>query len=276
MSDKANAAADQAAATPQPGTPEHDAAMAAKFDAANPAAVTPEAPVRPEHVPEKFWNAETGVIDTAAWAQSYKELEQKQSQGKDAAAAKPADSQQASADASQNQDEAAAALAGKGLDINAFSQEFQNSGALSEDSYQKLEAAGIPKPMVDAYISGQQALAAQVQAQGFEAAGGKEQFEQMVKWAATGLTPGEIAAYDAAVTGGSVDQMKLAVAGLRARYEAANGREPGLLGGKPGSGNAPGYASRAEMTTDMKDPRYGKDPAFRAKVEAKLAATTAF
>jgi roadblock/LC7 domain-containing protein len=273
MSDKANAAADQAAAVPQPGTPEHDAAMAAKFDAANQAAVTPEAPVRPEHVPEKFWNAETGVIDTAAWAQSYKELEQKQSQ------AKPVEGQQApveGANGAATDDAAKAALESKGLKLDDFSAEFQKSGALSEDSYQKLEAAGIPKPMVDAYIAGQQALAAQVQAQGFEAAGGKEQFEQMVKWAATGLTPGEIAAYDAAVTGGSVDQMKLAVAGLRASYEAANGREPGLLGGKPGSGNAPGYASRAEMTTDMKDPRYGKDPAFRAKVEAKLAATTAF
>lgn len=270
MTEKANAAADQAAAVPQPGTPEHDAAMAAKFDAANPAAVAPEAPVRPEHVPEKFWNAETGVVDTAAWAQSYKELEQKQSQPK------TPEQQQAAPEGKTPEEQAAAALESKGLKMDTFSQEFAQNGALSAESFAALEAAGIPKPMVDAYIAGQQALAAQVQAQGFEVAGGKDQFEQMVKWAATGLTPGEIAAYDAAVTGGSVDQMKLAVAGLRARYEAANGREPGLLGGKPGSGNAPGYASRAEMTTDMKDPRYGKDPAFRAKVEAKLAATTAF
>lgn len=272
MSDKANAAADQTAVTPQPGTPEYDAAMAAKFDAANPQGVTPEAPVRPEHVPEKFWNAETGVIDTAAWAQSYKELEQKQSQGKTETPQTPA----AGTEGAATDDAAKAALESKGLKLDDFSAEFQTTGALSDGSYQKLAEAGIPKPMVDAYIAGQQALAAQVQAQGFEVAGGKEQFEQMVKWASTGLTPGEIAAYDAAVTGGSVDQMKLAVAGLRARYEAANGREPGLLGGKPGSGNAPGYASRAEMTTDMKDPRYSKDPAFRAKVEAKLAATTAF
>ncbi|SMG43245.1 capsid assembly protein [Paraburkholderia susongensis] len=275
MTEKANAAADQAAATPQPGTPEHDAAMAAKFDAANTAAVTPEAPARPEHVPEKFWNAETGAIDTAAWAQSYKELEQKQSQAKPVEN-QPAAAAAAGAEGAATDDAAKAALESKGLKLDEFSTEFQKSGALSEDSYKKLEDAGIPKPMVDAYIAGQQALAAQVQAQGFEAAGGKEQFEQMVKWAATGLTPGEIAAYDAAVTSGTVDQMKLAVTGLRARYEAANGREPGLLGGKPGSSNAPGYASRAEMTTDMKDPRYSKDPAFRAKVEAKLAATTAF
>lgn len=275
MSEKASAAADQnasATAAPQPGTPEYDAAMAAKFDAANPSAVTPEAPVRPEHVPEKFWNAETGVIDTAAWAQSYKELEQKQSQGKPAEAAvetpKPAEG-------TPEEQAAAAALESKGLKMDTFSAEFAENGTLSETSYAALEAAGIPKPMVDAYIAGQVALGEQRNAEGYEAAGGKDEFQKMTEWAKTGLTAGEIAAFNTAVTG-TTEQMKLAVAGLRARFEAVNGREPGLLGGKPSSSGVPGYASRAEMTTDMKDPRYGKDPAFRAKVEAKLAATTAF
>ena len=30
------------------------------------------------------------------------------------------------------------------------------------------------------------------------------------------------------------------------------------------------------MTADMRDPRYARDPAFRAQVTAKVAATTAF
>jgi len=279
MTDKANASADpNAVNTPQPGTPEYDAAMVAKFDAANPQAVTPEPATRPEHVPEKFWNAETGQVDMAAWAQSYKELEQKQSQAPASAAAeKPAVGADGKPveNAGDAAGDAAEVLAGKGLDINTFSQEFQNAGALSDESYAKLETAGIPKAMVDAYIAGQAALGEQRNAQGYEIAGGKDEFAKMTEWAKTGFNAAEIAAFNTAVTG-TAEQMQLAVAGLRARYEAANGREPGLLGGKPGNAGAPGYASRAEMTSDMKDPRYAKDPAFRAKVEAKLAATTAF
>lgn len=275
MTDKANASADpNAVNTPQPGTPEYDAAMVAKFDAANPQAVTPEPATRPEHVPEKFWNAETGQVDMVAWSQSYKELEQKQSQAPSQdPAAKPA----VGADGKpvEGSDDAAKVLEGKGLDINTFSQEFQNSGELSADSYAKLEAAGLPKAMVDSYIAGQMALSEQRNAQGYEIAGGKDEFAKMTEWAKTGFNAAEIAAFNTAVTG-TAEQMQLAVAGLRARYEAANGREPGLLGGKPGATGTQGYASRAEMTTDMKDPRYAKDPAFRAKVEAKLAATTAF
>lgn len=273
MSDKPNAAADtQTPAAPQPGTPEYDAAMAAKFDATNPQN-TPETPQRPAHVPEKFWNAETGQVDTEAWARSYTELEQKQSAPKQEPQGQ---TQEPPKEGAPNQDDASAALATKGLDMTPLSQEFAQNGALSDASYKKLEDAGIPKPMVDAYIAGQQALVAQQAAAAHEVAGGKEQFDSMVKWAATGLTQGEIAAYDKAVTEGSFDEAKLAVAGLRARYEAANGREPGLLGGKPSNGGIAGYASTAEMTAEMKDPRYEKDPAYRARVQAKLAVTTAF
>jgi hypothetical protein len=264
-----NAAAAQAPANqPAPGTPEYDAAMAAKYDAASGNAPQAEAPQRPAHVPEKFWNPETGAVDTEAWARSYTELEQKQSQGKPAEA--PAGEAPAAPEA------AAEALESKGLNLADFSTEFAQAGNLSEASYQKLEAAGIPKPMVDAYIAGQQALATQVRAQGLEAAGGEEQFNAMATWAKNGLTAGELDAYNQAVTTGSVDQAKLAISGLRARYEAANGREPQLLGGGNANAGNAGYGSRAEMVRDMSDPRYSKDEAYRKSVENKLAVTTAF
>lgn len=264
-----NAAAQTAVeGQPAPGTPEYDAAMAAKYDAATGSAPQAEAPVRPEHVPEKFWNAETGAIDTAAWAKSYTELEQKQSQGKPVEAATEG--------AAPAEAAATEALESKGLNIADFSTEFAQAGNLSEASYQKLEAAGIPKPMVDAYIAGQQALANQVRAQGLEAAGGEEQFNAMAAWAKNGLTAGELQAYNDAVTTGTVDQAKLAISGLRARYEAANGREPNLLGGANAAGGQAGFGSRAEMVKAMSDPRYQKDEAYRKSVENKLAVTTAW
>jgi len=274
MSTVENAAAASTAVEgqPVPGSPEYDAAMAAKYDAATGATPQAEAPVRPAHVPEKFWNPETGAVDTEAWAKSYTELEQKQSQGKPAEA--PQDGVKPAEGAAP--DAAAAALESKGLNMAEFTAEFAQGGALSEASYAKLQAAGLDKAMVDGYIAGQQALASQARAQGLEAAGGEEQFNAMAAWAKAGLTPGELAAYNAAVTEGSMDQMKLAVAGLRARYEAANGREPQLLGGSGANAGSAGYGSTAEMVKDMSDPRYQKDEAFRKSVEAKLSRTTAF
>lgn len=259
----------EAPVAPVVGTPEYDAAMAAKYDASQ--GVSAEAPVRPEHVPEKFWNAETGVIDTAAWAKSYTELEQKQSGVKpaDAPVIPPVDAQKTPEEIA-----AAEALESRGISMEALSAEFQQAGALSEKSYADLAAKGIPKAMVDQYIAGQQAMANQVTAEAHAVAGGKDEFAQMVKWAATGLTAGEIAAYDAAVTGGTLDQMKFAVAGLKARYEAINGKEPGLLGGGNANAGGNGFASLAEQTAAIKDPRYQKDPAYRAQVATKIGNST--
>lgn len=257
-------------AAPVVGSPEYDAAMAAKYDASQGAVA--DAPVRPDHVPEKFWNADTGAIDTAAWAKSYTELEQKQSQGKPAEAAVVAP-----ADVAKTPEEvaAAAALAPTGLKMEDLSAEYQKAGGLSEDSYKKLSDAGIPKDMVDQYIAGQQAMANQVTAEAHAVAGGKDEFAQMTKWAATGLTAGEIAAYDKAVTGGTVDQVKFAVAGLKARYEAVNGKEPSLLGNTTNAGSAAnGFASQAEMTAAIKDPRYQSDSAYRAQVATKIQNST--
>jgi hypothetical protein len=75
----------EAVTPPQPGTPEYEAAMIAKFDAhvagqdPNNAAV-PNAdtkPAKPEGVPDKFWNAEKGTVDYSAWSKSTTEAERK-------------------------------------------------------------------------------------------------------------------------------------------------------------------------------------------------------
>src|SRR5262245_10290112 len=78
---------------PAPGTPEYDAAMIALAEGkvstvdhdappAGPVASTAEIkpnaeqkPQRPECCPEKFWNAETGVVNQEGLAKSYAELE---------------------------------------------------------------------------------------------------------------------------------------------------------------------------------------------------------
>lgn len=169
-----------------------------------------------------------------------------------------------------------AEAAGK-LDLSVLEQEFATAGALSEDSYKLLETAGIPKDRVDAYIAGQLALAAAHDAEGFALAGGKEQYQAMGEWARVNLPPAEVQAFDDAVTSGDSAKMKQAILALKSQYAEAAGSMPQLNNGIPaGTGGESAFASRAEVTAAMRDPRYGRDPAYRAMVERRIGLMDVF
>lgn len=158
-----------------------------------------------------------------------------------------------------------------GIDYDALTVEFNENGELSPETYAKLEAGGIPKAMVDSYIAGQQAIAQDIQNAAFALAGGsKESYEQMTAWAKANLPAEEVAKYNELVGSNSKANVSLAVTGLFARYTAANGFNPTHQEqGSNRTPNAQAYGSLQEMVRDMHNPLYQKDPAFRAKVEAK-------
>jgi hypothetical protein len=92
----------------------------------------------------------------------------------------------------------------------------------------------------------------------------------MTEWAGKTLSEAEISAYNEAVTKGSVDQAKLAISGLHARFAAAEGIRPNLVTGQTNATQT-GYASVQQMVADMNDPRYAAgDKAFHAMVDAKI------
>jgi hypothetical protein len=264
---------------PTPGTPEYDAAMAAKFDKATtppaPPATPPaaEKPAKPEGVPDKFWDAEKGEIRTDDLLKSYQELEK--AKATPPKADDPPKEGTPPTELSDAEKAAQAAVESVGLDFTPFSQEFAEKGELSEDSFKKLSDKGIPREMVQDFIAGQQALSAQREAKAFSAVGGKEQFDRAATWASQNLSAAELEAYNKGVNGTEAEMLQ-AVQGLNAKYAAANGSEPKLLGGNPGGSNTAGFRSQAEMTAAMSDPRYEKDAAYRQDVINKLAATTAF
>jgi hypothetical protein len=63
--------------------------------------------------------------------------------------------------------------------------------------------------------------------------------------------------------------INMAVTGLSARHKTAQG--PKLLQGQSSGGSREGFASRAELAKAVADPRYNNDPAYRRRVEEKLA-----
>jgi hypothetical protein len=93
-----------------------------------------------------------------------------------------------------------------------------------------------------------------------------------VDWAKANLSPAEIQAYNNAIDSGDPNQAKLAVGGIYARFATVRPTEPSLFNGNTASGlSSDSYESIAQMQKDMAHPDYSKDPAFRAKVERKLA-----
>lgn len=249
----------KAPGAPKPGTPEHDAAMVAKAEANAAKAVKDAAPLTQEDLqPEE--NKETPAGDE-------KKPEEPPKEGEEGDEKKPEEETQE--DAAK---EAEKALEGTGIQMDTLQAEYDKDGKLSDESMEKLEKAGFPKEYVEAFIAGQEALRERQTAKAFEAAGGEEQFRAMVEWAKSGMKPTEIEAYNKAVAGSEADMLQ-AINGLKSRFEAAYGKEPALIGGRNSNSGAQAYESREQMVADIRNPQYAKDPAFRAKVEARIAAS---
>lgn len=255
---------------PEPGTPEHDAAMAAKAKeggvtingqpAGNEGHEGGEKPQRPEHIPEKFWNAEKGEADYEAMAKSYAELEKKLSE-------KPADKKEGEkADDKKGEATEPAALREK---ANA---EFAEKGDLSAETYAEYEKLGVTREQIAGYIEGQKAVMALRQREAFDTAGGEDQYKAMIAWAKSAYTPAEIEAYDNAVIGSTDAAVRTnAIKNLAARYEAENGKDGNLQGGTNSASVGDHFKSKAEMVKAMSDPQYKKDAAYRAQVAQKTA-----
>ena len=101
-------------------------------------------------------------------------------------------------------------------------------------------------------------------------AGGDEAYTQLTQWAADSLDESMITAYDNIVETGDVRMIQLAVAGLKAEYEKANGFEGQMLTGKAAQPQVDVFRSQAEVVAAMQDPRYDNDPAYRNDVFQKL------
>ena len=150
------------------------------------------------------------------------------------------------------------------------------AGGISEASYAKLAAQGISKADFDQYVAGRQAQASAYETAVITATvGTQEKYAEVVQWAAAKLSPAEVASFNAAVSSGDAALAQFAVAGLHARFTVANPAEPALIHAGNAASGAGGYQSWDQVKTDMRDPRYARDPAFRDSVRDRLAASPA-
>ena len=224
---------------------------------------------RPEGLPEKFKSVED-------MAKSYSELESKlgaQDKSNENETSQPEPKQESKTESKPEGDLEIAekAVSNAGLNMETLQNEYNEKGQLDDKSYESLEKAGIPKSYVDAFINGQAALAKQQGDEVKAVVGGEESYNKIASWAAENMTEGEKKAYNDTVNGRDVESIKLAVAGLKAKYDMANGNEPNLVQAKATPTSGSQYESWAQVTEAMQDPRYAKDVAYQNAVKAKLA-----
>jgi len=220
---------------------------------------------RPEWLPEKFKTPEE-------MAKAYSQLEGKLGQSNEETEEAFEGTEYTG---SESANEVSDLLDSKGLDFDVFAQEYAETGELSDDAYTALEQAGFSESMVDSWINGQDALAAQMTADMQSIVGGGETYTDMVTWASNNLPASEVEAYNATMDSQDPDMIKFAVQGLFARYRSE--AEPTLMQGGSGAVSSGGrFESTAELTAAMGDPRYAKDPAYRQAVADKLAKSSLF
>ena len=163
----------------------------------------------------------------------------------------------------------------------AAAEYWDNDKTLSEDTIAKLgEMNG--SDLLAAYLEAQKAnpldqapvttkdLTTQDISDVRAVAGGDKEYGELVQWAANNLDKSDVDAFDELLGSGNVGAIKLAVSGLKAQYESANGYEGTMLTGKPPSTSGDVFRSQAEVVQAMSDPRYERDPAYRQDLVEKL------
>ena len=170
---------------------------------------------------------------------------------------------------------------GASLITDAQKEYYDNDNKLSEETLAKFSEMS-SADLLQAYIelnannpAEPQAEAADISeaqiAEIKQSAGGDKAYADVVNWAKANLDSSQTDAFDEVVNTGSVQAIKLAVAGLKSEYDKANGVEGRMVTGKtapPQSGDV--FRSQAELVEAMSDRRYDNDPAYRQDVIEKL------
>lgn len=151
-----------------------------------------------------------------------------------------------------------------------------NQGKLSEEDYKELAEQGYDADFVDTYIAG---VIAKNKAKGeailSELGTNMDEYQQAVEWAKTNWTAEQQKEYNDALASTTEKGSKFIVKGLIDEYMKNKGNTNQPIHSNTGLRQAStgGYSTKSDYLKDAQDPRYDKDPAYRAKVEAKVAQT---
>ena len=170
----------------------------------------------------------------------------------------------------ETQEQAQEVLQTKGFDYAELQKEFSATGKISESTRKQLAEVGITGELVDNFIEGQIAKAEQEKNEIAECIGGRETFDNVIKWASENLSEAEIKSING-ITDKSVIQIILK--DLKNRMEEKEGITPNYTQGEGGKPAKDIFRSQAEMFEAISNPKYRVDEAYRADVQKKVTAS---
>ena len=103
-----------------------------------------------------------------------------------------------------------------------------------------------------------------------EMVGGDKAYKAMLNWAGDNFSKEEVEMYDGVMESGNPNAIFFAVQALQARYNDAVGSDGQLLTGRGAQNTDDSFKSQAELVAAMSDPRYDRDPAYRADLMRRL------
>lgn len=170
----------------------------------------------------------------------------------------------------ETQEQAQEVLQTKGFDYAELQKEFIETGKISDSTRKQLAEVGITGELVDNFIEGQIAKAEQEKNEIAECIGGRDNFDNVIKWASENLSEAEIKSING-ITDKSIIQIILK--DLKNRMEEKEGITPNYTNGEGGKPAKDIYRSQAEMFEAISNPKYRLDEAYRADVQRKVTAS---
>lgn len=141
---------------------------------------------------------------------------------------------------------------------------------ITDEDLAKFEEKGYDPNMVSLAIKGVKAELQEASSKLYEAVGGQEQWTQIAEWANANLSPEEKTSFNKIMASGDINAAKLALLGLKNYYEASNSEPTVLTGTSDATPGIKPFNSQREYVEALKDPRYKKDPAYRAEVDKRF------
>ena len=152
-------------------------------------------------------------------------------------------------------------------DFEVYEKAYLENGKLDDNHYKELEKKGLSKEVIDLYIEGAKARDTIYTNAIYEAAGGAEEYKELVKWASENITDHSVIAdINRDLSSGSVAKAKWAVENLQLR----RGTPPRKLeGSSVADTSTKGYKDKTEWRRDVSNALYGRDKKYTQAVDAR-------
>lgn len=157
-----------------------------------------------------------------------------------------------------------------------YTNELRATGDLSQATRETIvKRHNIPTYVLDEYIKGLRAQSVQAANEAANLVGGHEKLRKMIDWATNNLTDEERTELNKQL---ATPAWKTVVMGLAARYQSSNPDPTSNEPKKPTPATVKGvsnsevtpFMNRKDMTTHIRDPRYGRDAKYTQWVQDRI------